>query len=85
MAYSVKLNKNVKRKLRPGILEALTPIPVDLSEKLSDIGYYRPTSSIARSGLGVRAKGRPNHHRAGSPFATGTPCRMVQNAKHKTH
>ena len=79
MAYSVKLNKTKKRTLRSGIVEVLRTKPPQ--PDLADIGYFRPTSSIARSGIGRRGIGRPNTNRAGSKHATGSPSRVTPNIK----
>ena len=75
MAYRIKLK-------RSGTLrKSLSLRPVKVERDLADIGYYRPASSIARSGLGKRAAGKPNHHRTGSKHATGSPSKVSPNIK----
>ena len=79
MAFKIRLNRNKTRNLRPSLVH----VSIVQVRDLADIGYYRPASSIARSGFGVRAVGKHNHHKAHSKFATGTPCRVTQNIKKK--
>jgi hypothetical protein len=77
--YRTKLNKSKKRNIRPGIVEALRLQPP--KPDLADIGYFRPASSIARTGFGKVAAGKPNHYRTGSKHAIGSPSKVNPNIK----
>lgn len=84
--FSIRLPRNKKVKPSPhfqnAVNQALRTVIVP-KESEADRGYYRPSTSLARAGLNVRAVGKKNTALAGTKYARGTKSTVYSNLKKK--
>ena len=81
--FSIRNKKRTNRSYTPRTRQSGDTVLAfkDPQPTAGDIGHYRPTSSVARSGKNIKATGKKNTHKAGTKFAIGSKPRLLSNTK----